>query len=83
MVADLLKTEYPQIDHIYAVGSSGLRNELEGAGIKVTGVEDHANSALIRDDFDTLGVDESIKAVVAGIDWKFNYYKLCYSSTLI
>jgi len=83
LTAQYLKLNYPDVKKVYVVGTKALVTELELAGIQTLGSHDDSNKPMNMNLFDDLKVDEDIKGVVAGIDFEFNYYKICYASILV
>lgn len=66
----------PQGKKVYIIGEKGLEQELKAVGIETIGGTDPQFQSFTQDDLDNLEYDESIHAVVCGLDLKFNYYKI-------
>ncbi len=75
---------FPAIKKVYLIGMEGLEVELEKAGIQcVTSCISTESKIFDMSSFTSLKVDQSIEAVVMGIDTNLDYQKLCYASVLI
>jgi phosphoglycolate/pyridoxal phosphate phosphatase family enzyme len=83
LAARYLSLNHPEVEKVYLVGLSGLREEIEEQGFTVVGGHEDDDKKMNGDMFDQLEVDEKIGAVVAALDFDFNYYKLAYASILL
>jgi len=72
----------PVQDKILLVGELGFKNELENSGIQVVHLDD-AEQEFTEEECANFVCDPSIKAVVAGIDFTYNYRKTCIASMYI
>ncbi|CRH02481.1 4-nitrophenylphosphatase, putative [Plasmodium relictum] len=68
---------------IYVIGEKGICDELDSLNLEwVGGYHDNDKKVIIRDDFE-IKVDENIGAVVVGMDFNINYYKIQYAQLCI
>jgi hypothetical protein len=70
------------------VGEQGLKDELKKAGIRVIndhseGWEQSSEVCMSADEFSSVQIDESVRHVVAGINYDFSYRTLCIASLYI
>ncbi|XP_077999213.1 glycerol-3-phosphate phosphatase-like [Glandiceps talaboti] len=69
---------------VYLVGSVGLAEELELAGIQYIGLgPDIVDSGSTIDDWADLPIDPEVKAVVVGFDEHLSYHKLVKAATYL
>jgi ribonucleotide monophosphatase NagD (HAD superfamily) len=74
---------YPEIKKAYLLGMNGLRDVLRNHGIDIIGGEDDKDKTLSICDWDNFTYDDSLQAVIGGLDFNFNYYKTLYASALL
>lgn len=60
------------LNDTYVIGEKGLCDELSSVGIKCSGLEDNHPS----DDILDINLSETVKNVVVGLDFSFNFKKL-------
>lgn len=60
------------LNDTYVIGENGLCDELSSVGIKCSGLEDNHPS----DDILDINLSETVKNVVVGLDFSFNFKKL-------
>ncbi len=72
------------------MGEQGLKDELSLAGIPVVNCPktnpDYANNrdpSISMTEFETMPLDPSVRAVIAGIHYEFTYRVLCTASLYI
>ena len=69
---------------MYVAGSDGLRNELAAAGIRIINQRtDESNPEMTEEEYGTYKLDPSVVVVVAGVDFDFNYRKLCIATLYV
>jgi len=83
LAAKYISVNYPGIKKVYLVGLWGIKEELQAEGITVLGSDQDNEKPMDLAKFDHIDVDEEIGAVVVGVDYGFNFYKLSYASVLI
>jgi len=83
LAAKYITVNHPEIKKVYLVGLWGIKEELESEGIIVLGSDQDNGKEMDLAKFDELAIDEDIGAVVVGVDYGFNFYKLSYASVLI
>jgi 4-nitrophenyl phosphatase len=69
-------------DKVYVIDESGLHDELRAVGLDTAGLEDadkHVKTTAFTRDF----LDPAIRAVVVGLDSKFNYYKVAMAASYL
>ena len=73
---------YPKSQKVLVIGQEGIVLELEKSGYQVVTCSDlsSAQPSCSIEDYEQMEVDESIRAVVAGVDDTFSYRKLCIAS---
>jgi phosphoglycolate/pyridoxal phosphate phosphatase family enzyme len=65
---------------VYIVGENGIGQELDEVGIRWCGAEEDAKIPQnVTELQETLRIDPEIGAVIAGLDTKLTYFKLCYA----
>ncbi|CRG97621.1 4-nitrophenylphosphatase, putative [Plasmodium gallinaceum] len=68
---------------IYVIGEKGICDELDSYDLEwVGGFHDNDKKVIIKDDLE-VKVDENIGAVVVGMDFNINYYKIQYAQLCI
>ena len=69
---------------VYVAGSDGLRNELIAAGVRIInqGV-DESSPEMTEEEYGNYKLDPSVVVVVAGVDFDFNYRKLCIATLYV
>ena len=78
--ATYISRNLPAVKSVYVVGETGLIEELILMGIRTHGgPSDSSLTARNSAEFLKLDVDESVEAVVCGLDREFTYAKLCKS----
>ncbi|ORX82355.1 2-phosphoglycolate phosphatase [Basidiobolus meristosporus CBS 931.73] len=73
---------FPDNKKVYGVGADGLREELEQEGIQVCGIGED-NEAITFDGLKTIQPDDTIGAVVMGMDINVNYRKYAKAFTYL
>jgi len=69
-------------EKVLLLGELGFKKELENAGIQVVHL-DCTEEDFTEEECANFVCDPSIKAVVAGLDFKYNYRKMCIASMYI
>ncbi|OLL24882.1 4-nitrophenylphosphatase [Neolecta irregularis DAH-3] len=76
--------KFPSEQKVYVVGEEGIEAELDAEGIAHCGGTDpNDRQPMTAEDFETFDQDPSIGAVLCGIDFHFNYLKLCKAFTYL
>lgn len=75
--------EDPARRSAYVIGEAGVMEELDYSGIPAIGGPDHAGVEPPTGPGGKVEVDESVGAVVVGLDKSINYYKLQYATVCI
>jgi phosphoglycolate/pyridoxal phosphate phosphatase family enzyme len=83
--ADYLSSYHPGVKKAFVVGSGGICDELNLAGIETVGGQTEgwgqtSESGWTEEQFMEIPVDSDIGAVVCGWDLSFNFRKLSYAS---
>lgn len=79
--AQYLIKNHPEIKKVRVVGMQSIQSELEAVGIATVGGQSGEDTDVTGNDaMNSLEVDETVKAVVVGLDTKFNYNKMCLAS---
>ena len=81
-----MKQLHPSIKSVRVVGTQSLVDELSATGIEVSGGPSHApfdEAPIDIDKFNTMSIDETIKAVIVASDPSFTYNKMCIASLYI
>lgn len=68
---------------IYLIGEQGLRDELSKYNLEWIGGSQDNDKKIILSNETEMKVDPNIGAVVVGMDFQFNYYKLQYAQLCI
>lgn len=69
---------------VYVIGESGLMDEMASMGIEAIGGPNHADKKVDFSSGDPhMDVDKEIGAVVVGLDYHINYYKVQYGLTCL
>lgn len=68
---------------IYVIGEKGICDELDASNLDwLGGSNDNDKKIILKDDLEII-VDKNIGAVVVGIDFNINYYKIQYAQLCI
>ena len=84
----VIRDDEIETQKVFVVGEQGLKDELKKAGLQVindvsAGWVHNPDPQMSIDEFSTIEVDSSVKVVVAGIHYDFNYRTLCLASLFI
>ena len=80
VTAKYLKEKYPEIKKVRVVGMEGINKEMNEVGIESTGGTSEIGKKMDPSIFDAQEIDPTVSAVVVGLDYGFNYYKMCLAS---
>ena len=86
MASRYIKRFYPAVKSVRIVGMDPLKQELELAGLKVSGGQEACpfGGELINiEKFNNYAMDADVDLVLVGLDQNFNYTKLCLASLYI
>ncbi|KRX10266.1 HAD-like domain [Pseudocohnilembus persalinus] len=84
IVADYLVKKHPEVQKAYVVGMQGICEELQLKNVDYQFSDIHNNNDEVTvQEFKEMQPDKDIGAVIIGIDYHFNYRKLCYASLCI
>ncbi|BFZ60805.1 p-nitrophenyl phosphatase [Saitoella coloradoensis] len=68
---------FPKDKKVYVLGESGIEEELESEGVRYCGGTDpEERRAISLEDYDAIGPDSEVGAVLCGLDTHVNYLKL-------
>eukprot|EP00755_Sulcionema_specki_P040177 Sspe_Gene.114194::Locus_99692_Transcript_2_2_Confidence_0.400_Length_762::g.114194::m.114194/K19269/PGP, PGLP; phosphoglycolate phosphatase len=77
---------------VYVIGEPGLAKELEASGMVTVGTTPSGHTHAYTDpnvravkhkEMAAVPIDPDVKAVVVGMDWHINYFKIAYASLCI
>ena len=87
LIAKYISDNYPEIKHLFLIGSPGLERELVEKGFIIYGGKDNKNIKFIEnftsDQANKMEINENIQACLVGYDEYFNYFKINYAMQVV